>query len=118
MVGKAVAHTEADKRRFQLLQEIGCICCRACNIEREPADIHHIIDGGRRMGHQYTLPLCPYHHRGQPKEGLTQKQMDKFLGPSLALNKRKFDEVFGGELTLLEYVDKMLAKIEESFVGG
>ena len=58
------AITKADRERFELFKEIGCI---ACVIEGEyrdqdrrgtPADVHHRLNG-YRAGHQQTMPLCP-----------------------------------------------------------
>ncbi|WP_461533485.1 Ref family recombination enhancement nuclease [Sinomicrobium sp.] len=115
MVGKAVTHTKEDKKRFQLLPQIGCICCKSYGVHNEWVQIHHIIDGNKRMGHQYTLPLCYWHHQGVPPEGLTRKQAEDMVGPSL-ISKKRFNEVFGGEMELLEYVNKFLDVIEDSIV--
>ena len=102
MVGKTKAPTKADKRRFLALQDYGCVCCRIEGDGHRDPDIHHIVEGGRRLGHQYTLGLCPYHHRGI--------QPDSFIyhGPSLADGKRPFIKRYGTERFLLEYVNGQL----------
>jgi hypothetical protein len=114
MVGKTKAHTKADKRRFSLLPQVGCICCKAYGIHNEWVQIHHIVEGNKRLGHQYTIPLCYWHHENVPPEGMTRKQAEAKVGPSLK-SKKKFNEVFGGEIELLEWTNKALKLIEESF---
>ena len=115
MVGKSKPHTKEDKRRFELLPQIGCICCKAYGIHNEWVQIHHIVDGNKRLGHQFTLPLCYWHHSSHPPEGMTREQAEKIVGPPLT-SKKKFNEVFGGEMELLKYVNKMLELIEENIV--
>ena len=47
-----------------LLEQVGCAVCRfVLRIEDTPAEIHHLIDGQRRISHMHVLPLCPVHHR-------------------------------------------------------
>ena len=113
MVGKSKTANKKEKRRMQLLPQVGCICCRAYGIETDQIQVHHIVQGGRRLGHEYTLPLCYWHHEGVPPEGLTRKEAESRVGPSLK-SKKRFNEVFGSELELLEYVNKALEIIEES----
>lgn len=55
------------------------------------------------------------YHENVPPPGLTREQAEAIVGPSLK-NKKKFNEVFGGEMELLEYVNKFLEEIERSFV--
>ena len=60
---------------------------------------------------------CPsvsyYHHENVPPEGMSRKQAEEMVGPSLK-SKKRFNEVFGGELVLLEYVNDALEIIKES----
>lgn len=91
------------RRRFHALQEFGCVACRKEGDGYRAPDVHHLVDGGKRLGHDYTIPLCPYHHRGvQAQNG------EIFHGPSLADGKRKFEFRYGKELDLLDYVDRRL----------
>lgn len=115
MVGKSKAATKDEKRRMQLLPMVGCICCRAYGIENSWVQIHHITEGRKRLGHEYTLPLCYYHHEGVPPEGLTREQAESMVGPSLK-SKKRFNEIFGGERELLKYTNKFLKVIEDSIV--
>ena len=115
MVGKSKAQTKEDKRRFSLLSQVGCICCKQFGIHNEWIQAHHIVEGNKRRGHQFTLPLCTWHHEGVPPEGMTREQTEALVGPSLK-SKKRFDEVFEGEMELLEKVNDILREIEESFV--
>lgn len=116
MVGKTKAPTKAQKRRFQDLQMVGCIACRldgnSSDSNPEPADIHHLTAGGRRQGHDATIPLCPWHHRGISVTGLPADMLRELKGPSLARDKRAFVEHYGSELMLLEITEQHLARLQ------
>jgi len=46
------------------LREMGCcVSLFVFGHEGTPADIHHIVDGGRRLGDQFVIPLKPLFHR-------------------------------------------------------
>lgn len=70
----------------------GCIACRMDGHEPRPTAVHHILRGGVRMGHLYTLPLCdPGHHQGGESIGLVSRH------PTRA----RFEERYDTELALL-----------------
>jgi hypothetical protein len=96
-----VRATKADLRRFLKLVEIGCIACRKAGSGYRAPDIHHVLRGGRRIGHQATLPLCPNHHRW-PSDG-------SVVGPSLADGSKLFAAKFGTQQQLLAEVNKLIA---------
>lgn len=77
-------------------------------------DIHHLLRAGKRMGHQYTICLCVWHHRGHHQ--LPDKDAERLFGPSLAKNKKAFVNEFGTELELLEATNQALEIVEGSFV--
>jgi hypothetical protein len=110
MVGKAKAHTKADQRRFDQIQQIGCVPCLLRGLGHNPPDIHHIIDGGRRRGHSFTYGNCPYHHRGIVPFGHDEKKVKEIMGPSLAKNPKEYHEVFGSEEYLLEVQNMLIEK--------
>lgn len=111
MASRAIKPT--DRRRFLLIQDIGCIACIMLGVPHEPCDIHHVTDCGRRMKneHQCTIGLCPYHHRGMPRNGQTLATMEYLLGPSLHHDKKGFIARFGTELQLLEAQNSLLRDI-------
>lgn len=98
------AATAAEKAWMGRVAALGCICAKIRFNRFEPATVHHLTDGGRRMGHFFTIPLSPWAHQGYCLPGKTSTQMTAIYGPSLAKNKREFERVFGSELELLEKV--------------
>lgn len=94
----------AEHRRYTRLVELGCIACRKRGHWSAP-DVHHLNLGGhagqKRRGWEYTIPLCPAHHRG-----VMWREEDH--GPSLAMHPRRFREVFGTDDQLLAEVDALL----------
>jgi len=105
------APTAVHEGRFMLIKEIGCICCWIKGVPRVPAEIHHLTVGGKhgqkRRGHDYTIGLCQWHHRGVlPYIGA---QLAAGLGPSYALEPRRFREEFGTDDQLLDFQNQALA---------
>jgi hypothetical protein len=92
--------TKADLQRFVKLVDLGCIACKLAGSGYRAPDIHHVLRGGRRIGHQATLPLCPEHHRF-PSNG-------SVIGPSLADGSRVFAAKFGSQEELLEKVNALI----------
>ena len=99
--------TKADRARFAAFQTIGCVACRKLGVFNL-ADVHHLLSGGRRRGHQFTIPLCPWHHRGNSVDRWLAGDLEPMLGPSLARSPRKFREEFGDDETLLQQTDLLL----------
>jgi hypothetical protein len=97
--------------RFTDFQRIGCIACRKRGIASQ-ADVHHLLSGGKRRGHRFTIPLCPWHHRGYTADGFDSVDMLAKYGHSLALTPRKFRDEFGSDETLLRNVDMLLGLMQ------
>lgn len=100
-------NAEESKWMGRIARE-GCICCRIQLGTHEATTVHHITSGGRRLGHLFTIPLCPWHHQGYCKQGMTSTKMAAVFGPSLAKSKTEFERIFGTELELLEKVRQCL----------
>ena len=94
-----------------MLASSPCVCCQKENVcQPNKTEIHHIVDKGYRRlsgGHDSTIGLCQWHHRGISLEGMTNSEMLFKYGPSLELNKRTFIKTYGTERELL-------ARLEES----
>lgn len=90
--------TKAHRARFRAIQEIGCIACRADGYRNVPPDIHHLLSGGRRRGHEDTIGLCPWHHRG----------VGTGPGISYAQAPRAFRERYGQDDELLAQQDQLI----------
>jgi hypothetical protein len=90
-----------DKERFEKLKQIGCIACSQKGFFKE-AIVHHIrkFTGlALRPPHDKTIPLCPEHHN--------------MGNESIHLNKKKFEELFGTELYLLDQTNKKIKELEK-----
>lgn len=81
--------------------------CVACGIVG-PCDAHHLLSGGRRRGHLFTVGLCAWCHRGVPDDGYTAKQMRDTYGPSLMDGSKTFHEYYGSDDELYERQRKQL----------
>lgn len=96
--------TKAEQERFRKLIQLGCVACRKAGSGYSYPEIHHILSGGRRMGHMQSIPLCFAHHR-IPNNGTV-------IGPSLADGSRLFAAKFGSQMELLAEVNHMVGKAE------
>lgn len=56
--------TKYEQERIDAMLTLGCVCCAQLGFWNVSVDIDHLLDGNTRMGHWYTLPVCPGHHRG------------------------------------------------------
>lgn len=91
--------TSSEKLHLDAVQALGCIVCRLQQVY-SPAEIHHILDGGRRKGHRFVIPLCVPHHRaGSGGAG-------GFI--SRHPYKARFESEYGTESELLARVEDML----------
>lgn len=103
-----------DERRYAKLRELGCIACRS---ERGlvgilPAEVHHLVDKGYRKhsgGNQATIPLCHWHHRGEPIIDHSVTWMRSMFGPSMFHEAREFAWAYGSQRELLAKVNELLA---------
>lgn len=98
-----------DVERFAKLYALGCVVSRVFFNRWEPADIHHLVEGRKRLGHQFTIPLSPWFHRGiPPLPEMRPSEAEKQIGPSLARSKRDFVAAYGTERDLLEQTNKLI----------
>lgn len=67
-----------EKRWMDAIVKHGCIACIKDGHEHRPTTVHHILRGGVRMGHLFSLPLCdPGHHQDGKPLGLISRHPDK-----------------------------------------
>jgi hypothetical protein len=78
---------------------------------------HHLNIGGvagqERRGPQFTIPLCKWHHRGEPVFPVACPSVEltrEIMGPSLKLNAKLFRETFGDDHALLEQTNKVIGE--------
>lgn len=92
--------SKADKEYLDRIQQLGCIVCKLAGVYT-PAEIHHIVEGTRRQGHQSAIPLCVPHHRGG-----SDGRRDNFI--SRHPYKHRFEQEYGTEYELLAAVRRLL----------
>ncbi len=105
--------TTKEIKRWQRIQEIGCIACMLDGVGQVPCDIHHLLSGGRRIGHSHSVGLCSWHHRGILPEGRRAEEYSAVHGPSLAAMPRAFRKRYGDEFELFEIQEALLDRYEE-----
>lgn len=99
--------TKAESERIRRIVDYGCIVSRIKWRTYAPPDVHHLLDGGRNIGHWFTIPLSPWFHRGVTLSGMSQKEMTRVYGPSLELDKDAFETAFGTDRYLWEVVQRL-----------
>lgn len=104
--------SKKDQARLDAIHAMPCIACEILGgLCCGKTEAHHIVDNGYRRlsgGHSSTLPLGRYHHRGEPRDGMQEYEMESIYGPSLKLNKKAFVTRFGTERELLAKVDAQI----------
>lgn len=95
-----------ETRRWDALKAYGCICCRRRLGVFEHGEIHHLLLGGRRIGHRFTICLCAWHHRGVT-DG-PSNVVRGLRGPSLMDGSKTFGITFGSNPELLAANDRAI----------
>lgn len=99
--------------RFEAIKESGCLIAHILGLEWVYAEIQHLNIGGKhgskRRGHDFTIGLNPWSHRGVPFGNLTARQCEDMFGPSFAIQPRLFRSVYGSDDELLERQNRILA---------
>jgi hypothetical protein len=110
------APTKAQLHRFDLIKQIGCLACWIKLKTRVPSEVHHLTVGGRhgqkRRGHDFTIGLCQWHHRGVVPYIGAEEALELSLGPSYAKHPTRFRHVFGTDEELLEFQADAIAIAE------
>ena len=89
-----------EKRWLDAITQLGCIVCLLFEKFYSPAEPHHLLSGGRRRGHLYSIPLCPGHHRfGLNDDRATSRDQCR----------RRFEARYGTEESLLARTRELVA---------
>ncbi len=110
------AATKDEKKRFEAIVARGCCACRTEHgrLWMRPVEIHHLLDGGVRIGHHATVGLCSWHHRGVvPGGDLTVSGATLVYGPSLYHDGKAFKKQYGTDKALLAFQEFLLTLPEE-----
>lgn len=104
--------TKEQQARFDAMKEIGCSLANRLNIGWVYGEIHHLTIGGKhgakRRGHEFTICLNPWSHRGEPFGGLDADRCMEMFGPSYAKQPRAFRQLIGNDDELLIYQNQIL----------
>ena len=107
--------SKADKDRMGLIKEhMPCLPCLLTVKKVRLPSVQHLVEGRKRLGHQFTYASCEWHHFGHPFGNMTNQEMSGMFGPSLAWGKRTFQEFFGPERLLVEIQDLLIKRFESS----
>ncbi len=123
---------KADRdQRFEGLIQIGCLCClinlqtglfKATGLECQR---HHLnaggVAGGKRLGDEFTIPLCSWHHMGSLGAvaapagfvgGEWADAMAAKYGPSWAQGSKRFHDEYPSDEELLALANSLLPRTE------
>jgi hypothetical protein len=104
--------TKAQQARMDSIKERGCVVAFKRGHGFVYCEIHHLTVGGKhgqkRRGHDFTVGLNPWSHRGVPFNGWSADECLALFGPSYALEPRRFREVIGSDDALLQLQTELL----------
>lgn len=103
--------TKAEAERMDKIKRGPCVACHQRGIASWCPEIHHLLSGGRRIGHMATVGLCEWHHRAVIAWGCTGAEMRDHYGPSLNEGSKTFHAEFGSDAVLLGYQDELLKEV-------
>lgn len=123
MVGKTKAANKSERDRMSAIKDLPCLPCMLVLYKQvfrkaKQSTVQHVVEGFRRLGHEYTYGSCAYHHLGHNDEGMSNQKMMGIFGPSLAHGKRTFQGTFGSERNLVKVQNLLLKRWEESSWGS
>ena len=91
--------TVAEKAWMDSITALGCIACHVDGHPDTPGAVHHILSGGRRMGHMHTICLCqPGHHMDGQQAGKVSRHPFK----------ARFEAQYGSESDLLDLTQQLV----------
>lgn len=108
MISKAKPPTKVEADRIAAIKEGPCIACWLNDTITLGCDAHHLLSGGIRRGHRFTIALCQWHHRGMPMHDLSHRDMRASFGPALSEGSKPFRHEFGTDELLLRVQDELL----------
>ena len=82
--------TKEERQRNKIIKANGCMLTWLKFGEKKYAEIHHILIGGKRAGHWYTIPLSPWYHQRTCEPGKTEDEMRAKYGASLKDGSKAF----------------------------
>jgi hypothetical protein len=108
MKRRYIKPTKAESARMARISRLRCVACWDTGLCCGKTEVHHLLSGGKRRGHAYTIPLGLWHHQGIPLLESNTELMRLFFGPSLRLESKAFHERYGSDDELLAKVDALI----------
>lgn len=97
--------TKAEQLRIELMKPLGCLACAHVGLHNlEWLELNHLLDGGHRIGHAFSIFLCRGHHQG---DWWSERQLIQLMPEqrvSLKSGRKLFAAIFGTERSLWERV--------------
>jgi len=93
--------TAWERMRIDAMLKAGCIMTM---VRRErgllvPAtgkiDVHHLVEGSKRLGHGWAIALHSWWHRGVPPRGMRAEEARALYGAALSDGRKAFRESHG-----------------------
>jgi hypothetical protein len=82
---------------MEAISNMPCPCCAQLGYYTHgKCHVHHLLRGGKRMGHWWTLNICPGHHIGQWAEWQLESLHKEEL-VSIASGRKVFEGSYGTE---------------------
>ena len=104
--------------RFEAMKTVGCLACLLDGTPHVDGEVNHIVKGRKRLGHEFSYLLCPYHHRNvPPMDGLKHGEAEERWGPSLASSPAAFRERYGTDTEPLIIQEALIEPIIQSWKG-
>lgn len=117
MLGKRSTTTPTASQAKRLSAITRCVACvinqrNGLPTTGQPAERHHLTLGGlhgqRRLGHDHSIGLCAWHHRGVAPHPHNSRAATRDFGPSYARQPRAFRDHFGRDDALLSLQNELL----------
>lgn len=105
--------TRAESLRIGRMKELGCCACIVYGIPNDRfIECHHIVEGNKRLGHLYTIPLCAGHHRGAWQPAQISALAPELL-VSISSGSKVFTPIYGTNRSLWDKVQFVLGLDDE-----
>lgn len=94
--------TVSQQHRVDSMKSLGCVACAFSGwLNLDEMELHHLLLGGHRMGHEFTIFLCRGHHQGHWSSAQIQGLLPKFR-VAISDGRKLFNKVFKSERYLWE----------------
>jgi Recombination enhancement, RecA-dependent nuclease len=100
--------TRYEQERIDAMRNLGCVACAVLGVPNlNHLELHHILDGGVRMGHYFSVFLCRGHHQGDWSQGQLE-WIPARKRVAISDGRKRFVKIYGTERSLWEKVQNKL----------